>query len=249
MQSLDRSARHACWFNAWMAGAAPLETAIDAVVGSDAAHHVVTDGAASRLGLGNDGSVTLLLAWGALRRAGATGATPALPTPGDPYGLAGPPEFTAAATDAGEAVVLHGCGLGLVPEEVGGGVFWRAYDAHEPHLTESVGDASRALRTALAETTRALLDLDLARWQPEVRAVLSEVRDAHDPLLAPGYAPRAEQLAATASRCLAITRLAATTDSAAVSAWEVDTRSGHLHGLARAARHGLVAACDDGRPR
>ncbi|MFD1827781.1 MULTISPECIES: hypothetical protein [Mumia] len=247
MPTLSRSARWVCWFNAWLAGAAPLETAVDAVRADDAAHHVL--GTPSGAPADPPPPEPLLLAWGALRRAGATGASLALPEPGDPYGLAGPAAFTAAATDAGEAVMVDGTGIGLVPEVIGSGVFWHRYEANPaPHGT-GLAEASRDLRTELAVTADELLDLDVARWQPEVREALSGIRDTTEPLLAPGYAPRAEELAATAQRCLAIADLATATESGAVTAWEVDARGTHLRSLARTARHALVAACNAGRPR
>ncbi|MGH1565718.1 hypothetical protein [Mumia sp. DW29H23] len=251
MPSLTRSARWVCWFNAWLADAAPLETATDAVRADDAAHHVL--GGTAGLLAQRDGDAPsaepLLLAWGALRRAGATGASLALPEPGDPYGLAGPAPFTAAATDAGEAVVVEGIGVGVVPEVVGSGVFWHLYDAHPVSPTAGVAESSRELRTELAGTADELLSLDVARWRPEVREALADIREATAPALAPGYDPRAEQLAATALRCLAIAELAADTESAAVTAWESDTRAAHLRTLARTARHALVVACTAGRPR
>ncbi|MFC6149480.1 hypothetical protein [Mumia xiangluensis] len=243
MPTLTRSARWVAWFNAWLADTAPLETATDAVRGDDAAHHVL-------VALDGDRSAqSLVLTWGALRRAGATGATLALPEPGDPYGLAGPATFTAAATDAGEAVVIDGAGIGLIPEVVGRGVFWHRYEARPVAPGVGLGEASRDLRTELAVTAEALLKLDVARWQPEVREALAGIRDATGPLLAPGYDPRAEQLAATALRCLAIAELADEVESGAVTAWETDTRSSHLRTLARTARHALVVAADAGRPR
>lgn len=251
MPPLTRSARWVCWFNSWLAGAAPLETAVDSVRAEDAAHHVLadTDGPVSPGGGATPMAETLLLTWGALRRAGATGASLALPAPGDPYGLAGPAAFTAAATDAGEAVVVEGAGVGLVPEVVGSGVFWHLYEARPVSPTAGVAEASRELRTELATAADELLSLDVARWRPEVREALSDIRDVAAPSLAPGYDPRAAQLTATALRCLAIAELAEDTDSAAVTAWESDTRAVHLRALARAARHALVVACSAGRPR
>ena len=44
-----------------------------------------------------------MLALGELRRLGASGCSLALPAPGDPLGLAGPPAFNAEALEAGEA--------------------------------------------------------------------------------------------------------------------------------------------------
>ena len=65
-------------------------------------------------------------------RAGATQAHLALPVPGDPIGLAGPPRFNEAALETGEAVVLTGADLGLVPAYVGPAVQWSVMPAASP---------------------------------------------------------------------------------------------------------------------
>ncbi len=51
----------------------------------------------------------------------------ALPAPGDPLGLGGPPELTFAAMEAGEAVVVGD--VGLVPSEDARTIVWSAYPA------------------------------------------------------------------------------------------------------------------------
>ena len=119
---LPVSALLALWFTAWCEGRASLDETRDAVVAGDAAHHVV--------GLpGSDDAVPLILALGALRAEGATAAGLALPVPGDPLGLGGPPAFNAEALEAGEAVVLAEAELGLVPVRAGAGVVWRCLPA------------------------------------------------------------------------------------------------------------------------
>jgi hypothetical protein len=116
--ALPDSVRLSLWFSAWCQGAASLDVARDRIVGPDAAHDVV--------GLpGHDETVPLILALGRLRAERATGAGLALPVPGDPLGLGGPPAFNSEALDAGEAVVLSGVDLGLVPVRAGAGVVWR----------------------------------------------------------------------------------------------------------------------------
>ena len=94
---LPDAAAWALWFTAWAGGRAGPEEAMDGLQGSrgpDAPHRVA--------GLpGEAEPVPLLVAWGRLRRAGAHGAGLALPRPGDPLGLAGPPTFNAEALDAG----------------------------------------------------------------------------------------------------------------------------------------------------
>ncbi len=65
---------------------------------------------------GEAGPVGLTLALGRLRALGATGFRVALPVPGHPLGLSGPPDFNARALEAEEAVVAYGVPYGLVPE-------------------------------------------------------------------------------------------------------------------------------------
>lgn len=99
-----------------MASVAP-DDLLDAVNGQDAAHTV--------RGVGDGSTLPLLLAASALRRAGASAATLAMPAAGDPVGIGGPRDFTEAAVDAGEAALFRGARLGLVPSVVGGGVSWQ----------------------------------------------------------------------------------------------------------------------------
>ena len=109
MLSEPRSGQLASWGNALLAGFASPDDAVVAIVGEDAVHRVE--------GLpGETGPVGLTLALGRLRALGVTGLRVALPAPGHPLGLSGPPEFNARALDAEEAVVCHGAALGLVPE-------------------------------------------------------------------------------------------------------------------------------------
>lgn len=109
MLSEPRSGRLAAWGNALLAGFVAPDDAALAIVGEDAVHRVE--------GLpGESAPVGLTLALGRLRTLGATGLRVALPAPGHPLGLSGPPEFNARALDAEEAVVCEGAALGLVPE-------------------------------------------------------------------------------------------------------------------------------------
>ncbi|UPK72961.1 hypothetical protein MU582_10910 [Nocardioidaceae bacterium SCSIO 66511] len=234
MTLLPRSALLAAWFNAWLAGYAPLDDAVDAVRGDDAAHDVT--------GL-TDEIVALDRAWPELRRRGAARATLALPAPGDPTGLAGPREFNEVAIDAEEAVVLDGCSLGLVPSAVGRGVFWAAYAAH-PAPPQSLAEAERTLREQLIETGRELAELDVARWRPEIADALSDLRAARDGMLPPGYDDRAQRVAALAVRCLRICELALADEGGAVGVADGQARRRTTTALHRAARHAVVAACD-----
>lgn len=240
-EELDEATVLALWLTAWLRGEVSLDDARDAVVGSDAAHDVLdVPGAPDEAGT----STPLILALGRFRAAGATGASLALPEPGDPLGLAGPPSFNSEAFDAEQAVVVRGAGVGLVPARAGAGVVWRCLPATPPPPTHGVADAERELRRTLTLTAEALSDLDVARWRPDVA---DELMDLRRPLALPvpaSISGRTQALLALATRCRRIVRLALEDDGNAVTAREIDARREALLPLERAARRAVVAGCD-----
>lgn len=224
------------WFTAWTRGEVSLDDARDAIVAGDTAHDV--------LGLPDDGEpVPLILALGRLRAAGATSAGLALPVPGDPLGLAGPPAFNADAVDAEEAVVLDGTDAGLVPHVAGAGVVWRFHPAVSRRQVPDLPEADTALRRALLDAANALARLDVARWRPEVADELVSLRSGSDLSFPTGWDHRAVRVASLAARCRGIVGLALADDGGAVTAAEADARRAALTPLDQAARRALVAAC------
>ena len=234
--SLPASARFALWFSAWTAGTASLDEARDGIVGDDTAHDVV--GLPDR-----PDAVPLILALGLLRAEGGRHAGLALPVPGDLLGLAGPAGFNVEVVDVGEAVVVEGAGLGLVPHRAGAGVQWRCYRATTERQVPDPSEADALLRRALLGTADRLADLDVARWRPEVADELTSFRRHVDLAFPPGMGSRAVRLAGTAARCRAIVELALEDDGGSVTAAEADARTEALRPLDHAARRGLVAAC------
>jgi hypothetical protein len=198
--------------------------------------------------LGATGPESLLLELAAARNRGADGVGATFPAPGDPVGLRGPRDFAAAAIEAGEAALLLGAGTALVPRPVGRAVEWSSYSV-DRRPPPDLGEADRALRTALLVTAQALADLDVARWRPEVADELHDLR-AGVPLAAPsGTPPRCVELAGRALHLAAVVDLALEDDGGAVSASEAAARRSALAPLERAARHALTAACSpDGWP-
>ncbi len=97
------------WGNAWLTGHVGLDEAVDAV----------EKNAGPQILGGEPAEVTLRRGLGDLRVGGLSALRLALPEPGDPLGLTGPPAFNAAAIEAGAAVVavLDGRAMGLVPAE------------------------------------------------------------------------------------------------------------------------------------
>ena len=232
---LPASARLAWWGTSWLRGHVVTDLLIDAVLDEDATHAVA--------GLpGSDGTETLVGALARLRALGATGLGAAFPAEGDPVGLGGPRDFNADALEAGEAVVVTGTPLGLVPHRTGAATVWTCRPADRRQLPD-VGEADRELRAGLLASAGALAELDVARWRPEVADELMDLR-RRDPLEAPPGVPlRCVDLAQRGIRAIAIVELALADDGAAISAAEAASRRAALVPLDRAGRRALTAAC------
>ncbi|WP_328772618.1 hypothetical protein [Streptomyces sp. NBC_00286] len=249
MLSEPRSGRLAAWGNALLAGFVSPDDAVVAVVGEDAVHRVE--------GLpGETGPVGLTLALGRLRGLGVTGLRVALPAPGHPLGLSGPPEFNARALDAEEAVVCHGAALGLVPEVFEAGpegdvhveVIWHCLAVREapPADVPSLGEAERELAEALRDATDVLARLDVAASGPVAEAAIDAYRaraERGGEVLAPGYPPRAVRVLELAQRVGMLISVAYENGhGGAVSASEMAARADALRPVERTARRAQVAA-------
>ncbi|MFI7316645.1 hypothetical protein [Streptomyces venezuelae] len=249
MLSEPRSGRLAAWGNALLAGLVSPDDAVLAMVGDDAVHRVE--------GLpGESGPVGLTLAMGRLRSLGVTGLRVALPAPGHPLGLSGPPEFNARALEAEEAVVAFGAPYGLVPEVYEAGpdgdvhveVVWHCLPVREapPADVPSLGEAERELAEALREATEVLSRLDVAGSGPVAEAALDAYRARAErgrELLAPGYPPRAVRVLELAQRVGLLISLAYENGhGGAVSASEMAARGQALRPVERTARRAQVAA-------
>lgn len=219
-----------------MRGLVGPDEVLDAVHGDDVTHVVSAP----------DGPSSLLLELAAARNAGADVVAAAFPAPGDPAGVRGPRELTAAAVEAGEVVLLPGAGL--VPRQVGRAVEWTVLPA-ERRPPPDLGDADRQLRAALLAAANQLADLDVARWQPRVADELHDLRTGVPLSAPPGTPARCVDLAGRALHLEAVVELALQDDGGAMSAGAAAERRAALEPLERAARHALTAACaPDGWP-
>ncbi|GAA3795866.1 hypothetical protein GCM10022206_39450 [Streptomyces chiangmaiensis] len=225
------------------------DDAAAAIVGEDASHRVE--------GLpGESARVGLTIALGRLRSLGASGLRVALPAPGHPLGLSGPPEFNARAMEAEEAVLCHGAAFGLVPEiheagpdgDVHVDVLWHCLPIREapPADVPSLGEAERELAEALREATEVLSRLDVAGSGPVAEAAIDAYRARAErgrKVLAPGYPPRAVRVLELAQRVgLLISVAYENGHGGAVSASEMAARSQALRPVERTARRAQVAA-------
>ncbi|WP_314172961.1 hypothetical protein [Streptomyces winkii] len=268
-----RSGRLAAWGNALFAALVSPDEAAQRIVGEDVVHRVV--GLPASPGPYADSepeTAGLTLALGRLRTLGTRGLRVALPVPGHPLGLSGPPEFNSRALEAGEAVIAAGAGLGLVPEVFEAGpegdvhveVAWHCLPVREapPADVPSLSEAERELAEAMREATDVLTELDVAGSGPVANAALDAYRarmEAGRQLLAPGYPPRAVRVLELAQRVRALVGIAYGDEGGpalgaagiagdgrehggAVSASQIAARGEALRPVERTARRAQVAA-------
>ena len=231
--------RFAVWATAWLAGRASYDTALDAIHG-DAAHRVS--------GLPDiPEAVPLGSALTALRGLGERRFRLVLPVPGDVRGLPPVPGLAPLAVEAGQAAV--GDRLALVPEGLGPEVVqWTAFPLDctppGPPVEGTLRAVSGALDLAVADAARTLAGLDLARWNPEVPALLAGLaKPAPAPDLPPGHDPLAVSVLGRAQRLAAVLDLAmADAPGAAVNHSQAAARDEALRPLSTAVREAITAA-------
>jgi hypothetical protein len=232
--------RFAAWATAWLAGRSSYDEALDALLG-DAAHRLS--------GLpGTPEAVPLGWALTALRGLGERRFRLVLPVPGDVRGLPRVPGLSAAALEAGQAAV--GDRLALVPEAMGPeAVAWTAFALDDaaplpPPVEGSLRAVSGQLDLAVGDAARTLAGLDLARWHPEVPALLAGLaRPAPAPGLPPDTDPLALSVLGRAQRLARVLDLAmADAPGGAVNHAQAARRDEALRPLADAVREAVTAA-------
>jgi hypothetical protein len=232
--------RFAVWATAWLTGRTSYDEALDALLG-DTAHRVV--------GLpGTTEAVPLGWALSALRGLGEQRLRLVLPVPGDIRGLPAVPGLAALALETGQAAV--GDRVALVPEELGPeAVSWTAVALDgaapaAPPVEGTLRAASGALDLAVGGAARTLASLDLARWNPEVPALLAGLaKTTKAPGLPPDHEPLALSVLGRAQRLARVLDLAmADAPGAAVTHAQAAARDDALRPLAHAVREATVAA-------
>ncbi|CAA9226176.1 MAG: FIG01126937: hypothetical protein [uncultured Blastococcus sp.] len=232
--------RFAVWVTAWLAGRASYDDALDGILGQSA-HRVA--------GLpGTDEAVSLGRALTELRRLGERRFRLVLPVAGDVRGLPRAPGLAPLALESGQAAV--GEHLVLVPAALGPEVVqWTAsqLDGVPPLPPPPEGNlraVSGALDLAVGDTARALAGLDLARWNPEVPALLTGLaRTTTAPGLPADHDPLALSVLGRAQRLGKVLDLAmADAPGAAVNHAQAAARDEALRPLERAVREATEAA-------
>jgi hypothetical protein len=230
--------RFAVWATAWLTGRASYDEALDALLG-DTAHRVT--------GLpGSSEAVPLGWALTALRGLGERRFRLVLPVPGDVRGVPAAPGLVAAALEAGQAAV--GDRLALVPEATGSEVVeWTAFPLAAPPpppVEDNLPRVAGELDLAVTGAARTLAGLDVARWHPEVPALLAGLaRTAPGPVLPAGHDPVAVSVLGRAHRLAQVLDLAmADAPGGAVNHSQAAARDVALRPLADAVRAATVAA-------
>jgi hypothetical protein len=263
-----RAVRLVLWSNAALTGAVPLRRAVEAISGMDETHryaraHLPRISAPGPRpeppDISPEGHLARLLAHLADR--GVSALRLALPVPGDPHGLPGPPSWNEEALAAGEGaltVPAHPAGpwSGLTPHITRFGshldathtTVWRLAPVSPSPGAGAPGLAlaRRELSEGLLAVTRELTDLDLGRAGPDTLHRLSSLRDSGPEAgdLPPGTSPRATAVIVQALRLRALAALALRSDGAATTSHQILARTGSLRDLDRLARHALIAAVD-----
>ncbi|SDP35104.1 hypothetical protein SAMN05660199_03699 [Klenkia soli] len=233
----DPAGRLAAWATAWLGGRAPYDDALEAVTGDRA--HVVG-------GL-PDGAQPLGGVLTSLRGRGERRLRLVLPVPGDVHGLPPLPGLAAAAVEAGQVVV--GDTLVLLPESATSeAVLWTAVEVPPgvlapPPVEGTLRSLSGRLDLAVGDAARTLAALDLARWHPEVPALLAGLAGrAEDPGLPPDTDPVAVSVLTRARRLATVLDLAlADAPGAAVTVGQMAAREQALRPLADAVREATTA--------
>ena len=232
--------RVAVWATAWLSGRASYDEALDALVG-ETAHRVV--------GLpGTDEAVPLGWALSALRGLGEQRLRLVLPVAGDVQGLPPVPGLTPMALESGQAAV--GRRVALVPEQLGPeAVSWTAFDLSAappapPAVEGTLRSVSGELDLAVGDSARTLAALDLARWNPEVPALLAGLaKTVRAPGLPADHDPLALSVLGRAQRLARVLDLAmANAPGAAVNHAQAAARDSALRPLADAVRHATMAS-------
>ncbi|MDO5498865.1 MAG: hypothetical protein Q4F67_04185 [Propionibacteriaceae bacterium] len=208
------------------------EVAARAVVGDHAAHHVVDHH--GLLGLDPLSASELDAAIAAALLLVDSDWLLAIPRPGRLAPLAGPPDLTSHALEAGAAVVPARSGPAWIPHAVGPAIQWLILPARAPQLTPDPAEADRLLRQLVVRAGRSLADLPLGTTErPEIDP---------PPALPPAYGQRSQQALARAWQLSHALKAALADDGDTLHLHAIEARRRTLSELRDAADQALCAA-------
>lgn len=239
------------WASAWLHGCAAPDAVIDGLQTWAGLHEFVAadEATARRLDLPAPGSVptSVVGMLAAARRAGAGVARLLLPVPGDVRGLPPDGPLAAAALGSAEVAVFTGAELAAVPHTAADGVLrWTVFsDSPLPSAPEpALVDAEHGLRGAVRQAATTLVELDVARHRPGVRAEIAETLEHRiRPPWPEGTPARALRVLEQADEVEAILRVAETDSlGGALSASVAAARSAVLRPLFTAVREARRSA-------
>lgn len=242
------------WISGWLNGSAAADDVLDALQHWAEQHDVVAadEATADALEIPERGETPVPLAalLTRLRQTGTTAARLVLPVPGDVRGLGGRSGFAGLALHAGEAVVLLGSPLGLVPENAADGVIlWTVFDLGETPVADQVpiGEAEHELSGATRVAAGVLTELGVAKRRTGVREELERRVAARSGSPWPdAMPPRALRVLQRANEVSAILELASEDEpGGAVSSAAARRRAEALRPLGDAVRTARRAAVDE----
>lgn len=233
--------RFAVWATAWLTGRTSYDGTLDALL---------TDQTGQRVTGLPDATEAVPLGWAltALRGLGESRFRLVLPVPGDVRGVPAARGLVATALEAGQVAI--GRWLALVPESAGPEVVqWTAFPLEglsppPPPVEGGLRRVSGEFDLAVTAAARTLAGLDLARWHPEVPALLAGLaRTAPGPDLPADHDPLAVALLGRAQRLARVLDLAtADAPGGALNHSQATARDGALRPLADAVREAITAA-------
>ena len=163
-----------------------------------------------------------------------------LPTAGDLRGLPPGSDITVPALDAGAVVVFPDLEIGVVPADGQ----WRVHSCPGSHPALSISEANAEIDGAMADATKSLVAIDIARGSDQVREHVRRRMLAEAIKLPKGTPTAASALLAKVISLEALLAVASGHETAAVTSRElavVDDALRPLHNAVRAGRRAAVA--------
>ncbi len=164
-----------------------------------------------------------------------------LPTAGDLRGLPPRGDITVPALDAGAVVVFPRLEIGVVPADGQ----WRVHRCAGSFPALTLSEANGEIDGAMADATKSLVAVDIARGSDQVREHVRRRMLAEAVEIPPGTPTAASALLAKVISLEALLAVAAGHETAAVTSRElavVDDALRPLHTAVRAGRRAAVAA-------